>query len=113
MYDITVALYLFVGFTVEPQDKVIAVGQPLLLNCVANHTGSGTVVITWKRNGQWLLNLIGKNYRYFQNNSLFFETTTDADVGDYLCGAVIDGTSNIIYSRTAKVAKACKKFKKC
>ena len=86
----------------------MAVGQPLLLNCAADDSGSGTVVITWKKNLQWLLNINGQNYQYLHNNSLYFQSTKAEDMGYYQCGAVIQGTSNIIYSRTARVAQACK-----
>ena len=101
---------LFPGFTTEPSDKVVAIGQPLLLNCQVNHSGSGRIVVSWQNNGIWLLNPVNQPWRQHINNSLYYSSIPARSIGTFRCAATNLDTSEIIYSRTATVQAACKFF---
>ena len=90
----------------EPSNQTVAVGMSLMLDCQA--TASGAVpLISWQKDGIWLNDLTNQPWRYLANNSLFYPSVSSQDVGKFRCGAVIRGTSNVIYSRVADIKLAC------
>ena len=97
----------FSDFTVEPSDHVVAIGQPLLLNCQAQYSGPENVVISWKNNADWLLNPDNKPWKQLTNNSLYYSSFPVQSNGTFICGALVTGTQLIIYSRIATVQLAC------
>jgi len=105
--EIAFLTFIFVGFTIEPSDHVVAVGKPLLLNCQAQHSGPGTVVISWKNNDLWLLVPYNQPWTQLGNHSLYYSSIPAQSIGTFICGASVTGTSQIIYSRTANVQAAC------
>ncbi|KAJ7383467.1 hypothetical protein OS493_027628 [Desmophyllum pertusum] len=95
------------NFTIQPSDHVVAVGQPLLLNCQARYSGSGSVLISWKNNNAWLLYPANKPWSQLSNHSLYYSSIPAQSIGTFICGASVTGTSlKIIYSRTATVQAA-------
>lgn len=101
-------MVVFLDFTIEPSDHVVAVGSPLLLNCQAQHNGPGTVLISWKNNNAWLLDPHNKPWTQLANHSLYYSSIPSQSIGTFICGATITGSSQpIIYSRTANVQAAC------
>lgn len=97
-------------FTIQPSDKVVAVGKPLLLNCQAQYSRSGTVHISWRNNGVWLLHPTNQPWTQLTNHSLYYSSIPAQSIGTFICGASVTGTNLVIYSRTAKVQAACKYF---
>lgn len=97
-------------FTIQPSDQVVAVGKPLLLNCQAQYSGSGTVHISWSNNGDWLLDPTNQPWTQLTNHSLHYNSIPAQSIGTFICGASVAGTKLIIYSRTANVQAACKSF---
>ena len=96
------------AFTVEPSDTVVAIGHSLVLDCQATDAGSVPIDISWEKDGAWLIDPSNKPWRYLANSSLFYQSIGAKDVGKFKCAATIRGTSNIKYSRIAKVQLACK-----
>ncbi|XP_078361310.1 contactin-4-like [Oculina patagonica] len=94
------------NFTIQPSDHVVAVGQPLLLNCQAQYSGPENVVISWKNNDVWLFNPANQPWKQLANNSLYYSSIPAQSIGTFICGAHVTGTSLIKYSRTANVQKA-------
>ncbi|KAJ7383462.1 hypothetical protein OS493_027623 [Desmophyllum pertusum] len=95
------------NFTIQPSDHVVAVGQPLLLNCQAQYSGSGSVLISWKNNNAWLLYPANKPWSQLSNHSLYYSSIPAQSIGTFICGASVTDTSlKIIYSRTATVQAA-------
>ena len=94
----------------QPSDQVVAVGKPLLLNCQAQYSGSGTVHISWRNNGVWLLDPTNQPWTQLTNHSLYYSSIPAQSIGTFICGASVTATSLVIYSRTAKVQAACKYF---
>lgn len=97
----------FLDFTIQPSDHVVAVGQPLLLNCQAQYSGPENVVISWKNNDVWLFNPANQPWKQLANNSLYYSSIPAQSIGTFICGAHVTGTSLIKYSRTANVQEAC------
>ncbi|KAK2567085.1 Hemicentin-1 [Acropora cervicornis] len=94
------------SFTVQPADHVVAVGSSLLLNCQAQYSGPERIDISWKNNGNWLVDPLNQPWTQLANGSLFYNSIPASSIGTFVCGATVRGTSNIIYSRTANVQAA-------
>ena len=97
----------FSDFTIQPSDHVVAVGQPLLLNCQAQYSGPENVAISWKNNDKWLFDRANQPWTQLTNNSLYYSSITAISIGTFLCGASVTGKRLIIYSRIATVQAAC------
>lgn len=95
------------GFVTEPADQLVAVGQSVILNCDATDSSGRSLGINWKWNNSWIIDPNQPPWKQLRNNSLYCQSIMAQDVGQFICAAIVIGTSEIKYSRTAKVQLAC------
>ncbi|XP_075063730.1 immunoglobulin superfamily DCC subclass member 3 [Mixophyes fleayi] len=94
------------AFTVEPNDEVAKLGQPIILLCSAD--GVQPITITWRKNGAPLWN--GANVYPLPNGSLYLpffqlnEQDGSSDQGEYDC--VAHNRFGSVVSRKARVQAA-------
>ena len=102
---------LLTDFTVEPKDAVVAENSKLLIPCTATTTLSGTLLILWKKQNNWIVDFNSKHYSQLANGSLLFQRFLTADQGVYQCSAIVQSSGHHrlgqIYSRNATIKLAC------